>query len=153
MPVTAVKYDHGLNTTDLVAAIAASILLGYQPYGNSFLDREGRLTQRMDLGTGFATEPSVSTPLTGTTVALTPDTSDYCAIIKPAGTIAALTVTSTDGKLAGDRLTISSSQIITALTLGTNFGTGGLALPTAAAVGDYFVFRWSTSAGKWLRIK
>jgi hypothetical protein len=76
---------------------------------------------------------SYSTPTTGTTVTIA-DTSDL-AIINPAGTLAALTLTlptcssAYDGKLVGATFT----QAITSLTVSATAGTVTGAPPSASA--------------------
>lgn len=97
-----------------------------------------------------STTYSYATPTTGQTVTIA-DTADT-AIIEPAGTLATLTVTLPtcsapyDGKRAG----FSSTQIITALTVGATAGTvvdgaGSLAV----GGGNQYLCRGSTA--KWYR--
>jgi hypothetical protein len=90
----------------------------------------------------------VYAPVTGATITM--GAGQQRAIINPAGTIAALTVslppTPTDGQIAG----ISSTQIVTVLTV--QGGTGGAtvtAAPTSFAVDGNYRFIYNASGTTW----
>lgn len=83
-------------------------------------------------------------PTTGQSVTIA-DTTDTL-MLDPAGTLATLTVVLPTGA-QGKRVTISSSQILTALTItGTIVGT-----LTTLALGGFAQFTYSSSASKWFR--
>lgn len=68
-------------------------------------------------------------------------------LINPAGTIAALTVVLPASPINGQVCTITSSQIVTALTVtGTIVGT-----LTTLALGGFASFCYSSTAAKWFR--
>lgn len=70
-------------------------------------------------------------------------------VINPAGTIATLTITMAGSPLDGDQVTITSTQIVGALTMNGGTLLGAL---TALAVGGFATFMYHASIGKWLRI-
>ena len=98
-------------------------------------------------------EPNIYTPLTATTVALSPAAMLCSDVINPAGTIAALTLTLTNGTIAGQRQRVLFTQIVTALTCsGANLSATVLALPTAAAANQAIEFIWSGVTSWWIRV-
>lgn len=92
-----------------------------------------------------------TTPLTGATVTFT--TSQTLALIVPAGTIAALTLTLPACAPAndGDERRFATSQIITALTVGAAAGSviGG---STSAAVGSGHVYHCYGADTAWYQM-
>lgn len=83
-------------------------------------------------------------PTTGQSVTIDPTTATL--MLDPAGTLATLTVVLPTGS-QGKRVTICSSQILTALTItGTIVGT-----LTTLALGGFAQFTYSSSASKWFR--
>lgn len=87
-----------------------------------------------------------SAPTTGQTVTLT-RARMVLGLINPAGTLAALTVVLPASSKDGDICTISTSQIITALTItGTIVGT-----LTTLALGGTATFIYSGTSSKWFR--
>lgn len=101
-----------------------------------------------DLGIG-RTEHEYA-PLTGTTVAL-PDDAEIVRI-KPAATIAALTVNPPANPRDGQILNIAFTQIVTALTMtGLNSQTIAGAL-TAATANGFASWRYEKASNTWNRI-
>jgi hypothetical protein len=88
-----------------------------------------------------------SAPTTGSTV--TVNSNGYVVLfLRPAGTIATLTVTLPGSPSDGDRISISSSQIITALTM--NGGTIVNAL-TTLALGGFAEYTYNSAGSNWFR--
>jgi hypothetical protein len=101
-----------------------------------------------DLGIG-RTEYEYA-PLTGTTVAL-PDDAEVVRI-KPAGTIAALTVNPPAAPRDGQIMNLAFTQIVTALTMtGLNSQTIAGAL-TAATANGFASWRYEKASNTWNRI-
>jgi hypothetical protein len=96
-------------------------------------------------------------PLTGTSITVNPVSRRL--ILQPAGTIAALTVTTPAASLLVDNQTwgICSSQIVTALTLtagsGTTISNGvtALAAPPGTGAGTCYEWTYVQSATTWFR--
>lgn len=163
MSITTYTIARGLDSNTLQTAVAALIGTGYQPYGFPFVEPvDSQLAQVCVQGLPASTsssytntEVNISTPLTGATVALTPDAYLYNAVIEPAATIDALTVTVVNGTTAGQQVRIAFTQVVTALTLGPNFvpAIPGLPKPTTAAAGNSFLFVWSVTQSGWVRIE
>jgi len=98
-------------------------------------------------------EPNIYTPLTGATVSLTPTAMLCSDVIKPAGTIAALTLTIANGSIAGQRQRVLFTQIVTALTCsGANLSATVLALPTSTTANQAIEFVWSAINSWWIRV-
>lgn len=93
--------------------------------------------------------PSVQyvTPTTGTTVNMT-DHGNLTLFINPAGTILALTLALNSTPVDGDKITLSSSQIVTGFTISGGTVIGAL---TALAVATFEQYTYSSSASKWFR--
>jgi hypothetical protein len=96
-----------------------------------------------------------ASPLTGTTVAVTPGTSNV--VLSPAGTIAALTITlpAASSLTEGQILRVGSSAVVTALTLTQGTGTSITGGPTAiAAAGGFSLIYHASNAtnGTWFRL-
>lgn len=92
-----------------------------------------------------------ATPLTGTSVTIGASSNGSPAqalILNPAGTLAALAVVFPSSVVDGFKLTISSSQIITALTL--SGAAISNALPAMAA-GQAAAYVWVAQANSWFR--
>lgn len=99
------------------------------------------------------TQPNIATPLTATTVTITPTSGVYTQSIQPAGTLASLTVSLSQGSLAGQYVSISFNQAVTSLTISTTAsGFSGIALPTSATVTSSFGFVWNASNSTWIRV-
>lgn len=87
-------------------------------------------------------------PATGNTVIA--NTNGYTRLlIDPAGTLATLTITMPSSPQDGDRLEISSSQVLTALTISGGTIVGTL---TTLAVAGFASFVFSATGSKWFRV-
>lgn len=121
----------------------------------------GLLTAISVLGTRrvlkLAPTITLTTPLTGATIACNTLKDDETHIITPAGTIATMTfnLPSAANSQVGQIIRLQSSQIITALTVAvTGSGTvGGTAL-TAAAANTPYAYQCTSvaGAGTWYKI-
>lgn len=90
-----------------------------------------------------------SVPSTGGTVSLTREKVVY-AIIRPAGTLATLTVNMPSNPQHGDEVVITSEQILTALTLGNGTIIGAV---TSLVVGGFARYIYTTEgSAKWFRV-
>lgn len=157
MSVTDYQVAQGKNPVDLRTAILVLIALGYQPQGDGYV-LDDRFFQPMILGSAAnvasfeETEMGTIIPVTTDVVTITPDAYLYNFVIKPAGTIAALTVNIAVGTRNGQQCRVACSQIVTTLTNGANLAAGALALATAFAVNSSFVYVWSIANAKWERM-
>lgn len=97
----------------------------------------------------YAAKNSVQTsaPAAGGTVAIAAPNSTL--VLSPAGLLATLTVTLPASPADGDRVSIKSTQIVTALTL-----SGGSVADTVAAlaVGPAVDLMYDATAGVWRRV-
>lgn len=88
-----------------------------------------------------------SAPATGATVAISvPNTS---LVVEPAGLLAALTINMPPTPADGDDVRISSTQAVTALTLGGGTIVGAI---TALAVGSFAQYVYRAANTSWYRI-
>jgi hypothetical protein len=87
------------------------------------------------------------TPLTGATDTMVDH--DRVLIVKPAGTIAALTVVTPANPFDGQELILSFSQIVTALTMTIGGGKSMVGALTAAAVGTSKRWVYNASDTTW----
>lgn len=91
---------------------------------------------------------AIFTPLTGETITLAHQ--DGVAIINPAGSLLALTITFASTSLEdGQLLTLTFRQAVTSLTL--NGGTIIVPL-TSAAIGSFATYRYNASDTTWDRV-
>lgn len=97
---------------------------------------------------GVNTAVQYGAPTTGSTVTATGG-SNAILLLDPAGTLVALTVNLPSSPTSGDRITISSTQIITTLTIGNGTIVGTL---TTLALGGFARYMYNSTASKWLRI-
>lgn len=107
------------------------------------------LTWMQDNLTFTAAKPGqqFAAPATGATVVV--EAGDTWLLLTPAGTLATLTVTlptATDGQI----VRVTSSQILTALTVGGGSTVNGA--PTAMAANGYFTMAYSATLNVWQRI-
>lgn len=94
--------------------------------------------------------PVYAAPATGGTVAVPAfDGPVQRVLIEPAGTLATLTVTF-PAAADGQTVSVSCSQIVTALTMTPASGSF-LAGLSAFAVNGFASWTWSASASKWFR--
>jgi hypothetical protein len=87
-----------------------------------------------------------SAPLTGANVAVSNEAS--LLAIAPAGPLAALTVTMPAAPSNGRRVTVTTTQAITALTLAGGSFVGGV---TTLAIGGFAAFCYVSALGQWIR--
>jgi hypothetical protein len=93
-----------------------------------------------------------SAPTTGQTVSLTNVGAPIVSLIKPLGTLSALTLTLPTGLFAGQTAFVMCTQIVTTLTVtATNIGTSGMASPSAFVANQTVAWSWNASQGKWNR--
>jgi hypothetical protein len=98
---------------------------------------------------------NIYTPGTGFNIAVpTPVAAQQWMLIQPAGTLAAGTVTLPLNTQTpdGTEVLITSTQIITAFTLGLNGATAIFGAPTAFAVAGFCRFRFVLATNSWYRI-
>lgn len=87
----------------------------------------------------------ILTPTTGNTITLSP--ANLTTILNPSGTLATLTVNMpTVGIIDGQRQVVSTTQIITALTVG---GGTIFAAPTSLAAGQVFAMIYDLPSTSW----
>lgn len=88
------------------------------------------------------------TPTTGTTITAN-DHGNLTLLINPSGTLLALTLALNASPTDGDRINISSSQIVTtfSITGGTVIGT-----LTSLAVATFASYQYNGTAEKWFRV-
>lgn len=95
-----------------------------------------------------------ATPTTGATVVCTDASNDAHLVLTPAGTLAALTITlpTNANSRVGQKVSISSSQILTSLTISGSGLTIANAPTTFAAVTSAFCTLQKVASGQWRRI-
>lgn len=106
----------------------------------------GRLTKRADIDEG-AEPVQFAAPLTGATINAG---SAGFLVVKPAGTIAALTVNFPTSPYDGQEWGYGTTQIVTALTLaaaGKTIANG----PTAGTAGGFAWFKYRAADTTWYR--
>jgi len=86
-------------------------------------------------------------PLTGETIA--PTANCGLAVVEPAGTLAALTVTLPQNPVENQQFRLFTSQTLTALTLGGGTVVNG---PTTLAANASFSLVYSKITSKWYRV-
>lgn len=93
-----------------------------------------------------------SAPLTGATVVLTDAVNDAHLVVTPAATIAACTFTvpTNANSRIGQRITITTSQIITSVTI-SGSGITIVGAPTTLAAGGYVTLQ-KVAASTWRRV-
>jgi hypothetical protein len=94
------------------------------------------------------------TPGTGFNYAIQDPQSSQWVIIQPAGTLASGTVTLplSTGTPDGTEILVTSTQDITAFTLGLNGASFAYGAPTALAANAFFRMRFYGAANSWYRI-
>ena len=98
------------------------------------------------------TGPSVQrfTPTSGNTINVTGFNSNPpVALINPSGTLATLIINADNGSYDGQTLTLSSTQILAAITFGTNFAAG---ITTVATANTGLRFVWDNTDSLWRQI-
>lgn len=89
-----------------------------------------------------------SVPTTGGTVVAAGGLVNY-VLLEPAGTLATLTLTLPSSPVNGQRCVVSTTQIITALTVGGGTIIGTL---TTLVLGGFAEFLYSSDSSKWFRV-
>lgn len=92
----------------------------------------------------------IFTPTTGSTVAVANADGDIRVLLNPAGTLATLTLAFPSIPKDGQKLEISTSQILTVLTM-TSFSTILSAL-TTLGINGFAGWVYDSSTAKWFRI-
>lgn len=88
------------------------------------------------------------TPLTGATITMTASQLN----VKPAGTIAALTVNLPPDPFDGEEVGVNTTQIVTALTVASTVGHTIANAPTAGTAGGFFRMKYRLADTTWYRI-
>lgn len=88
-------------------------------------------------------------PTTGQTITPTNAMGDIILVLEPAGTLATLTVNTPSTPVDGQRFSVMSTQIITALTLAVGTVIGGLA---SFAANGFMTLVYNASQTKWYRL-
>jgi hypothetical protein len=92
----------------------------------------------------------IFTPTTGQSIAISDSDGDIYILIKPAGTLLALTITMPANPRDGQSITLCSTQIITGLTLTSSSTINGL-ITTLAAVNGYATYVYDLSNTMYFR--
>ncbi len=130
--------------------------------GNELIPADTQLTQGQNPQTVYLSMASINalpyqfeTPLTGASITVANTTGSL--VLAPAGTIATLTVTMPSAPMDGQRLNISSSNTVTALTLTPGAGQTisntptAITISTTAAYGYTFIYRAANT--NWYRLQ
>lgn len=88
-------------------------------------------------------------PTTGQTITPANAMGDIILVLEPAGTLATLTVNTPSTPVDGQRFSVMSTQIITALTLAVGTVIGGLA---SFAANGFMTLVYNASQTKWYRL-
>jgi hypothetical protein len=105
------------------------------------------IAQSQGPGSSSSVGSQYATPATGTTVTVLAGTT--VLQLNPAGTLATLTVDLTAVKVDGHEITISTTQILTALTISGGTIVGTL---TTLAVAGFAKFKYNATADKFFRV-
>ena len=94
------------------------------------------------------------TPGTGFNVAVTNNGNNGWLLLQPAGTLATGTITLPLNTVAADgqELTVTTTQQITALTIGLNGATAVFGAPLSLGADDFFKLRFYQTTNSWYRI-
>ena len=98
-------------------------------------------------------DPQTFIPVTGGTVTLAAFGSSLNTFINPAGTLATLTFTLPSGTMRNQKVYITFTQAITALTVSGTLGTAGLPALTAAVANTSYAYVWSVALAAWNRFQ
>lgn len=125
----AITYATSLSSSGVVAALQTQV-------NNLFT-----AINIQSISTGGSTTMGVNTAI-----------NQYFAYIS-SGTLATYELIADDGTIDGQSLHLTFNHIITALTYtGANWGSAGLAVPTAAAANTQVIWVWDTTL-KWVRVQ
>ena len=98
---------------------------------------------------------SIYTPTTGFSIGVpTPVSQQQWMLLQPAGTLASGTITLPLNTITpdGTEVLITSTQIITTLTIGTNGASNAFGAPTTLAANGFARLRFVQSQNSWYRI-
>lgn len=98
---------------------------------------------------------SIYTPTTGFSIGVpTPVSQQQWMLLQPAGTLASGTITLPLNTITpdGTEVLITSTQIITSLTVGTNGASNAFGAPTTLAANGFARLRFVQSQNSWYRI-
>lgn len=117
---------------NLVALVTSSLTTSYRP----------------------AFDTQYSSPLTGTTVAITDSSANTHLILTPAGTIAALTITLPLSSNAVDKqeVLVSCSQIVSSLTISANGASSVVGGLSAFTAGGFMRLKYDALFNAWNRV-
>lgn len=109
------------------------------------IDTSGNL---INIGGEADQSKSVQSPVTGDSITI----AKYVRrlLLTPAGTLATLTVTMPAAPIDGQLITVSCSQVVTALTFSANAGQSILNAPTAFAAGQKVDYCYHLATTTWL---
>jgi hypothetical protein len=98
---------------------------------------------------------SVYTPSTGFNITVpTPTSEQQWMLLQPASTLATGTITLplNTGVPSGTQILVTSTQTITALTIGLNGSSSASGAPTTILAGEFFTLRFYQATNSWYRV-
>lgn len=98
---------------------------------------------------------SVYTPATGFNITVpTPTSEQQWMLLQPASTLATGTITLplNTSVPSGTQILVTSTQTITALTIGLNGSSGASGAPTTITAGGFFTLRFYQATNSWYRV-
>jgi hypothetical protein len=98
---------------------------------------------------------SVYTPATGFNITVpTPTSEQQWMLLQPASTLATGTITLplNTGVPSGTQILVTSTQTITALSIGLNGSSGASGAPTTLLAGGFFTLRFYQATNSWYRV-
>ena len=98
---------------------------------------------------------SVYTPATGFNITVpTPTSEQQWMLLQPASTLATGTITLplNTGVPSGTQILVTSTQTITALTIGLNGSSSASGAPTTILAGGFFTLRFYQATNSWYRV-
>ena len=123
----------------ILLQVGGNTIASFDPNGN-FLHSKAECDQSFNY----------QTPTTGFSITIGNNISTV--ILDPAGTLATGTITMPAAPVNGQKVTVSSSQIITALTVNGNTGQTITNAPTSAAAGIGFTYIYRVTNTTWYRL-
>jgi len=94
-----------------------------------------------------------SSPISGSTVAISGTNNSVWLVLTPISTVATLTILLPQGSgcVANQEILVNTTQTITALTVNLNGAVGG-GVPTTLAANGFFTLRFEPVIQKWYRV-
>jgi len=94
-----------------------------------------------------------SSPISGSTVAISGTNNSVWLVLTPISTVASLTILlpEVSGCVANQEILVNTTQTITALTVNLNGAVGG-GVPTTLAANGFFTLRFEPVIQKWYRV-